>query len=727
MSGATSGPAVDAASSWVGTPRPRRRAGLSIYSILLIMLLFVSVLSSIVVGVIGYVNGTEALRRIAYERLVEIRENRAREMSELFASIENTVRLGAANDTSRQAIRAFTAGFDELEASALDGAASADLDAYYDDTFATALAEATGEEVDGAAFAPADAAERYLQYNYVIPFTDWQDAIAVDDAGDGSGWTAAHARYHDYFRELTRLQGFEDVLLIDTAGDVVYSAYKGIDLGTNLMDGPYRMSNLADAYRAAMSRNIVDDVVFRDFAPYSPSLASPAGWAVTPISDDGKVLGALAVELPIDRINEVMTVDGEWEANGLGRSGETYLVGQDRLMRSVSRALLDDPEDYEAASRAAGLPGAAAAMSVAAGDTFLLQTVPTEAVQRAIAGERGTMLSRDYLGRDALTAYAPLEVGGFDWIIVAQESSAEALTPVEDFTRNLILSTAGMIIFVCLLSLVLAQVFVRPLRRLKTAAQRIAAGEEGVQVDAGSSDELADVATAFNDMSRSLQVKSELIEEQERASERLILSFMPEGMADRYKLGDEAITEDNDDVTVVYADIVGFEELSLTLTSEESLARLNDLIRTFDEAAERNGVERVRSTRQSYLASCGLGTPRVDNARRAVEFALEIESILERYSLQQGVQLSLRAGLDSGKVTRGLIGRARVVYDMWGDAVNLAYRVQGDSNEPGIYITQRVADRIPDTITLEPVGDVATQNGTQRVWRVEAAPSVVEG
>ena len=88
--------------------------------------------------------------------------------------------------------------------------------------------------------------------------------------------------------------------------------------------------------------------------------------------------------------------------------------------------------------------------------------------------------------------------------------------PVEDFTRNLILSTAGMIIFVCLLSLVLAQVFVRPLRRLKTAAARIAAGEEGVQVDAGSCDELADVATAFNDMSRSLQVKSSLIDEQER-------------------------------------------------------------------------------------------------------------------------------------------------------------------------------------------------------------------
>ena len=396
-------------------------------------------------------------------------------------------------------------------------------------------------------------------------------------------------------------------------------------------------------------------------------------------------------------------------------------------MRSISRQLQDDPAVYEKDAVAAGLAPASAALSVQNGNTLLQQTIGGEAVTSALAGEDGTLLERDYLGRDSLTAYAPLTVDGLNWVIVAQETSAEALVPVEDFTRNLILSTAGMIIFVCLLSLVLAQVFVRPLRRLKTAAQRIAAGEEGVQVDAGSSDELADVASAFNDMSRSLEIKSHLIDEQERANEQLILSFMPEGMASRYKHGDDTITQDSDDVTVIFADIVGFEELALSMTSEEAIARLNDLVRTFDEAAERHGVERVRTTRQSYLASCGLATPRVDNARRAVEFALELETILERYSTQQGVELGLRVGLDSGKVTSGLIGRARVVYDMWGDAVNLAFRVQGDSTEPGIYITQRVADRLPESVSVRPVGEIQTQNGNQRVWKVEAPVPVVEG
>lgn len=715
-----------ASPAWVGEPQARRRAGLSIYSILLIMLLSVSILSSIVVGIIGYVNGTQALRDIAYEKLVEVRESRAREVQDLFGTIEHAVLLGAMNETSLQAARAFTAGFVELRAAPVDAGTRTEVRAYYADEFGRRLGAATGESVDGSTFAPTDPATLYLQQHYVVPYTDWEAAIAGDDAGDGSAWSAAHARYHPYYRAMTALQDFEDVLMIDTDGDVVYSAFKGVDLGTNLATGPYRLSNLAVAYRQVMDRNIAGDVVFTDFAPYSPSLGLPAGWAVTAIVDDGEVLGALAIELPIDRINQVMTVDGQWQLNGLGASGETYLVGRDLLMRSISRPLADDPDAYATAAIAAGLSPAAAELSVRTGNTLLQQAVETEAVALALKGESGTLLGRDYLGRTALTAYAPVSLGELNWVILAQETSDEALAPVEDFTRNLILSTAAMIIFVCLLSLLLAQVFVRPLRRLTQAARRIAAGEEGVQVDAGSSDELADVASAFNDMSRSLQVKSTLIEQQERANEQLMLSFMPEGIASRYKQhGDEAITQDGDDVTVVFADIVGFEELALSLSSGEAIGRLNDIIRAFDDAAERFGVDRVRTTRQSYLASCGLSVPRVDNARRAVEFARELEVILERWSAQQGVRLQVRAGLDSGKVTSGLIGRARVVYDMWGDAVNLAFRVQGDSTEPGIYLTQRVADRIPDTVPLVPAGEIDTTSGPQRVWRVESAVTAV--
>ncbi len=109
-------------------------------------------------------------------------------------------------------------------------------------------------------FLPKLPAERYLQANYTATASDFGAAIKVDDAGDGSAWSAAHARYHDYFRELTQRFGFEDALLLDTRGNVVYSAYSGADLGSNIDTGPYRDSMLADAYQAALTSNAVDYV-----------------------------------------------------------------------------------------------------------------------------------------------------------------------------------------------------------------------------------------------------------------------------------------------------------------------------------------------------------------------------------------------------------------------------------------------------------------------------------
>jgi class 3 adenylate cyclase len=272
---------------------------------------------------------------------------------------------------------------------------------------------------------------------------------------------------------------------------------------------------------------------------------------------------------------------------------------------------------------------------------------------------------------------------------------------------------------VSLISVIIAGLAVRPLRRLRDAARRIAAGEQGVQVEAGESDELVDVAAAFNDMSRSLELKASLIEEQRAENDRLIRTLMPENLAKRYREGVRTIVEDHQEVTVLFADIVGFEEFGRKMTSDRALDILNDIFRAFDEAADLLGVERVRTTRQGYLASCGLSVPRVDHARRCVEFAIEMQRIVERFGAQQGADLSVRVGMDTGTVTSGLVGRSHVVYDLWGDAVSLAFRLQGGANEAGVFLTQRVVDKLPDTLSYSDSGVVETSGGFQRVWRID--------
>ena len=286
------------------------------------------------------------------------------------------------------------------------------------------------------------------------------------------------------------------------------------------------------------------------------------------------------------------------------------------------------------------------------------------------------------------------------------------------FTKTLVLSTAGIIFAVCIAAMLLARLFVRPIRRLENGAQQISSGDYGVAIPVVSRDEFGDLTVAFNDMSRNLAIKEDLLNEQRRENDRIMLSLMPEQVVARYREGEETIAQDHQDVTVIFADIVGLDELSAGLTSDESLAIVNRLVRQFDSAAEGLGIERVRTLRNGYLASCGLNVPRIDNVRRTVDFAVEMNRIIDRFNGEAGHSLKLRAGIDTGTVSSGLVGRSSLAYDMWGAAVDLAYQVQSGSPKPGVYVTSDVYDAMRDTRQFTAAGEVTVGGEAQPIWRL---------
>ena len=709
------------------TDQPARRKGrwrrflttgsLDIQSKLLVMLLGVSVLAALVIGAVGYVNGRNALQTAALNQVTSLRESRITELKRSFNQFTQTVVSQSRNASVIGATKAFTSGWDDLQDTAVSASDRSKVDGWYQDTFVPQLDARSGGTANPEQFAPTQDPQAYLQARYTAPYDDYDKAIQQDDAGDGSSWSAAHAEYQPYFRQVVDAQGYEDVALLDTDGDVVYSAYAGADLGTNLEDGPYRDSNLATGYKEALQLTSSDDIVVTDFARYVPSLNVPTLWVMSPVAEDGKVLGVLAVQVPVDLITQVMTGNQDWARDGLGDTGESYLVGDDHLMRSYPRQLIEHPKQYERDVVSAGTAPATAKREVQVKGSVLLQQVNTTPVTRALQGKTGTVIADDYRGKETLAAYAPLEVDGLRWVVVAQMDTSEAFAPINELTRNIGLALVGIIVLVSLLSLLLAQVFVRPIRRLQTAVNRVSAGEIGVEVRAKQGDEIGDLGLAFNDMSRSLKVKQDLLDDQRRQNDALLRTMMPDEVAKRYKQGDQTIAADHQDVAVVYADIIGFDDFAKDLSAEESLALVNDVWRSFDDAAQRHGVERVRSTRSGYLASCGLSVPRVDNVRRVVDFTADAQAVIDRFNAQNGASIGLRAGIDTGEVTSGLVGKSSLIYDMWGDAVSLAFRVQGIAPTPGVFATQRVVDKLGDRNDLAEAGLVETQGGPQRVWK----------
>lgn len=626
------------------------------------------------------------------------------------------VQFESASTDTVEASKAFNAAFDELDQVPISSEERQDLLSYYEDVFLPELQTRTGGTYDAKSLMPNSAAGQRLQTLYSTQGTP-EKSGQIADPGDGSDWSALNARYQPHYQAMMEKMGYDDIFLVNMDGQVVYTANKGIDLGLNLYDAPTDQTELSMAVREALATNSVDAMVATSVEAWIPSLNEPAGWLVSPVGRAGDLSGVLVAHASIQATSDTMTGDENWVEQGLGETGEVYL-SQGGLMISNSRTLIENPEDYAKKAAANGTPQSVVDQAVQAGSSVLLQPVEGEAIDLAERGETGITTGRNYLGEDVLIAYGPMDIEGSQIGVIATMEESEAFAPVNAFARAVLISTALMILFFAIFSIALARVFTRPIDRLLDAVRRTGAGERDVKVDTGSKDEFAELGVAFNDMSNSMQAKADLLEAERAESERVLLSLMPATVADRYRQGDETIASDHGDVTVIYADLVGFDDYADGMQSEEALAQLNEILAGLDEIASRLGVDRVRTTKRGYLASCGLNVPRVDSARRVVEFAIEADSFVRRLARQYETSLSLRAGIDSGSVTSGIVGRKSVVYDMWGDAVDLAYRLQGADSSPGMFISDRVLDRIGEMFEVEEAEPGNALPGDRKVWRL---------
>jgi class 3 adenylate cyclase len=700
--------------------RRRRLFRIGLQSKLLLTLLLCSILSVGVIGFIGASSGRNALRQVESERLTELRGSQARQVQSLFKEVTNSLIVYSGGFSIVEATTAFTDGFAQLSNATITPPQQQALVNYYDNNMIKPIKRITGDELDRNAIFPSSNAQKYLQANYTAPYPSTSEARKVEDAGDGSAWSAASARYGFYMRNIVSRFEYPDALLLDTQGNVVFSVNKGPDLGTNILTGPYRESNLRDAYQKALRSNDIDFIWITDFQPYQPQLDAPTAWVVSPIGMNGKFNGVMALPLPISKINRIMTADKHWEAAGMGPATETYLAGPDNLMRSDSRLFLEDPAEYRREAVASGTPPDVVEEAIRLGGTTLVQPVPTAGLRAAQRGQTGVVSATDYLGNKELEAYAPLTVPNSDlhWSILATRDNSDAFARLGRFSRTLVLTVSIMIFAICVASMVLAQLMLRPIRRLQSGTQKISSGDYEVNIPVTTRDEIGELTEAFNEMSRNLAIKEELLNEQRRENDRLLLALMPESIVQRYREGQETIAQEHQDVAIIFAEIVGLDEISVDVSGDELVGIVNELFRQFDSAADSLGVERIRTFHNGYLASCGVVTPRLDSIHRGVDFALEMRHIIERFNNQTGHELRLRVGINTGDVISGLVGRSGLVYDMWGAAVSLAYQMQSNSTQSGIYVSSQVYEAMRDVRQFTPAGTISLGGTEQAIYRL---------
>ncbi len=697
-----------------------RRFRFGIQSKILVAMLLSGILGVGVIGLIGAVSGRNALRQVESERLIELRESQKRQVEALFREVTNSLIIYTSGFSINEAMTAFTAGFNQLSNATISPAQQQALVNYYDNEMIKPIKRLTGDAIDINAVLPSSPAQKYIQAYYTAAPRPAADSMPVQDAGDGSAWSAANARFDFYMRDIVTRFDYRDALLIDMQGNVVYSVMKGPDLGTNILTGPYRESKLRDAYQKVLRSNDVDFVWITDFQPYQPQLDAPTAWVVSPVGMNGKIEGVMALPLPIAKINRIMTANKHWEAAGMGSATETYLAGPDDLMRSDSRDFLEDPQEYKREAIAAGTPPDVVERALQLGGTTLVQPVGTAGLRAAQRGETGVVSATDYLGNKELEAYAPLDIPNSDlhWSILATRDDSDAFARLGRFSKTLLIAISALVFAICVASMLIAQAAMRPVRRLEEGTRKISSGDYDINIPVMTRDEIGDLTAAFNEMSRNLAIKEELLNEQRNENNRLLLALMPESIVQRYREGGATIAQKHQDVTVIYADIVGLDETSTDLPGDELVGTVDELFRQFDSAAESLGVERIRTFHNGYLASCGVITPRLDSIHRSIEFAVEMQRIIDRFNSQNGHELGLRVGINTGNAISGLVGRSSLVYDMWGAAVSLAYQMHRGAPQPGIYVSSQVYEAMRDVHQFTPAGTISVGGTDQTIYRL---------
>ncbi len=282
---------------------------------------------------------------------------------------------------------------------------------------------------------------------------------------------------------LKRQFKLDDILMVDAEGVVIASAAHRPDLGTNLLTGPYKNTQLSKGAREALKSG---KIVISDMLPYAPAAGRPKLFICMPVRNGktmlgpykpGEKMGVLAASLSLGAINALMT-----QNKGMGRSGEVYLVGADKRMRSDAR----NDKKYHSVVGSFQYAGKG--------------KIDTVASRQALSGKTGTVISKGYQGKDVLAAYAPVKVGHNTWGLISEIDASEAFSIKKSIRNSTIFAGFIILIFVVFLAWWQAGAVKRPIQSILMASRALAKGDFSQEIKVESQDEIGQMAQALQDM-----------------------------------------------------------------------------------------------------------------------------------------------------------------------------------------------------------------------------------
>ncbi len=393
--------------------------------------------ATISVGTVSYVASTHQVFTQAEAKLVALRDARHAEITRYFGSIKEDITLLATNEFTAEALQSFIEAFSDFD-----------------------LSRRSLEELA-------------LQSAYSTKDPNGE-RITVRELGHPAltRYFHTHARYHHAFENYSILRGYYDLFLVTAQGDIVYTVSKEADFGTNLLRGKWSTKGIATAFRKTMASQDDENMEFTDFELYQPSNNEPAAFIARKIKHKGRIIGAVILQMPVERVNDIML-----STAGMGDSGETYIVGRDGLMRTNTR--------------------------FAPAGSVLRVKVHSDSHRDALLGNTNVSEVTGYRGINVLSAYRPISFLGTDWALLAEIDTSEIHKPAQELGRQIILIAAVFMVFVAAIAIAVSRTITGPLAGLSTAINEFRSTLSVVDLPQRSKrDEIGEIARGFDATAR---------------------------------------------------------------------------------------------------------------------------------------------------------------------------------------------------------------------------------
>lgn len=419
----------------------------------IIVMLVPLLVSTILTNYIASDKSYAALNELSEQRLIALKDTKTEQIEDYFSTINkqllnlaNSGIIAQALDDFSTAAKTYAIDINQTNIQTLKQS----VKYYYNTHFTKRYLELNAEkplESSDVLVNKLDINALALQEKFIVENpAPLGNKDALINSEDGSDYSDHHAKYHPFLKDFLERFEYYDIFLVEaSSGTIVYSVFKELDYATSLIDGPYANSGIGKAFKRALNLGSEEDFALVDFEPYLPSYESPASFIAAPIRVDGKIEGVLIFQMPVGRINEIMTFKQKWKDIGLGQSGEIYIVGPDKLLRSESRRLKEEKSAYLQELKDTKTLDAKDISLIDLKDSDLgILPIDNASSSMALAGKKGFNIVRDYRNVGVLTAFAPLNIKGLNWAIIAQIDEAEAFKAANSLSGALWLS--GLII-----------------------------------------------------------------------------------------------------------------------------------------------------------------------------------------------------------------------------------------------------------------------------------------